>query len=1073
MTDRRGRRGTIRLVPLALAALAVCEGAAAVVPEGPAGGAQGARQAEDGGWSAGPALGYDGDAELLAALDVGAEPGLAVPPTARLTARWSEVERAPGTYDWSSLARAVDALSAAGHRVVLCLTGPHPTHLPSGGVPSPLEGDSLAAWIEFARTAVRELGDGIAAYQVWDRVGGETPVTARDYAFLLKNTALALRAEARARGSRAGIVQAAVGAGTLEWQQRLWELDVAAYIDVLPLDVPVATRRAELVTALRELQAENLRHPPAAALWVRVAGRRGAGRWDGTALAVTALAAGAATALVEIGPEHGADTARWLAGAHGLLDRGGFAAAPEGTLRLETPDGAALPQGRVLGRFFSEADFSTLILYDAPGPASELPTDRLVVDTSFVRNARVVDPVDGSERRVPSAPLEEGARGRSVRISRAGRPLGLVFEQGASSPGFALDPEEARSERRRELTAEEVIARYQQVQKYQDDRLERWTARGRTELHLVLTRGGASTVDVGIESNYFWERGRELEWEQTDYSFNGNAVRWKKIPQLPQLQVEKVVTVPLDLSLDRTYAYRLVGSGRVDGRESYVLAFEPLESDTTLSLYRGRVWIDRETFVRLKMEVVQSNLEAPVISNEEVSRYAPFVGPDGMEYWLLASTDSQQIWKTMGRNFVVRRQLTFSDLQVNPDRRRFEERRAAAYASSHTMLRDTAEGFRYLDREPDGTRTVRDEFKSRQLFAAAGALKDQSTDGVVPLAGFNYFNYNFRGRDLQVNALFAGVLGFFTVSDPNLFGSRNDATLDTFLIGIKTEDRVFVGDQEIETELLEQRNQNLLGQVGFPLGSFFRINLVGGVTFRRYFDSDDAAAAIDAYNEQNAGQALTFIRPVDHEEYTVGVGAEFNRFGWNLRADGALFSRSEWKAWGMFDGTGQTFVALDPATGLYEPAAASDVFDEFSRWRVTGFKEWYLRGFQKLRAEINYLDGRDLDRFSRYNFSLFGDTRLNGFSGSGVRFDRGWIGRAGYSFNAFEAVQLNAVLETARIENDENGPGYQSHTGFGFSGNVPGPWTTVWSLSYGLAVDSDIEELKGEQEFLLLVFKLF
>jgi hypothetical protein len=90
-----------------------------------------------------------------------------------------------------------------------------------------------------------------------------------------------------------------------------------------------------------------------------------------------------------------------------------------------------------------------------------------------------------------------------------------------------------------------------------------------------------------------------------------------------------------------------------------------------------------------------------------------------------------------------------------------------------------------------------------------------------------------------------------------------------------------------------------------------------------------------------------------------------------------------------------------------------------------------------------------------------------------VRFDRGWIGRAGYSFNAFEAVQLNAVLETARIENDENGPGYQSHTGFGFSGNVPGPWTTVWSLSYGLAVDSDIEELKGEQEFLLLVFKLF
>ena len=59
-----------------------------------------------------------------------------------------------------------------------------------------------------------------------------------------------------------------------------------------------------------------------------------------------------------------------------------------------------------------------------------------------------------------------------------------------------------------------------------------------------------------------------------------------------------------------------------------------------------------------------------------------------------------------------------------------------------------------------------------------------------------------------------------------------------------------------------------------------------------------------------------------------------------------------------------------------------------------------------MRAEINYLDGSDLDRFSRYEFSFFGDDRLNGFSGSGVRFDQGWIARAGYAFNLFEVIRL-------------------------------------------------------------------
>ena len=36
-----------------------------------------------------------------------------------------------------------------------------------------------------------------------------------------------------------------------------------------------------------------------------------------------------------------------------------------------------------------------------------------------------------------------------------------------------------------------------------------------------------------------------------------------------------------------------------------------------------------------------------------------------------------------------------------------------------------------------------------------------------------------------------------------------------------------------------------------------------------------------------------------------------------------------------------------------------------------------------------------------------------------------------------------------------------------------GPWKTVISLNYGYALKSDIPDLEGEQEFLLIILKLF
>ncbi len=980
-------------------------------------------------------------------------------PLVRIEARWERVESVPGAYDWTEFAPAIDALESAGYRAVLALGGSHPHHLPQGGPPSPLDGGSLEAWLDFVRSAARTFSGRVVAFELGVGPPGGSGADADIRALVLKQSTLAVRAELGARGAQALIVQGAIPAGALDWQRLLWERDVAAYVDVLPIVCEAAVDLDPPGERVQAMFEASLRHPPAPELWVYAGAEAG---WDGAALAVGALTTGASVALFQ--PSTHEEIA-WANGLQRTLDAG-YGPAARGALRLVYDEGPQPTAARVFGRFFNERDFSTLVVYHAPGAGEPAG---LVVDSGTARNVRLLDPVTGDTRRARTTEVE-GHSGRVVRLETAPAPAGLLYQSQLVTPGFETPAEDLEVASERGLTAEEVIARFQQLQRDQDDRLERWTARGRIDFHFKLGQS-ASTVDVSIDSNYFWERGGQLEWEQTSYFINGNRVRWKNIPELPLIQPEKVITLPLDLTLDRTYAYRHAGEERVGGREAYVIAFEPVAPDPTRSLYRGRVWIDKQTFARLKASVIQNNLEAPVLSNEETDRFQELPGPDGHAYWMLASIDGQQVWNAAGRTFVVERELTFGEFEINPRPAEFEQRRQAAYASQNQMLRDTDEGFRYLERQADGSRVVKQEQDTSQLFAAAGAFKDGSYDNVVPLAGVNYFDYDLWGKNIQVNALFAGVLGLFTASKPSLGGTRNDLTVDAGLNALKSENQVYEGNDEVEAEAVEERNQTLALRLGLPAGQFVKFNLIAGLALRQYFDSDDGDAAIEAYNEAN-GANLGFVLPQDHVELTGTAEVEFNRRGYNVSAAVARSRRSDWAAWGLMDmDRGGDFGAI--VDGVFVADGGEPVQDDFTRWRLFAGKEWHLAKFQKIRAAVNWLDGSDLDRFSRYEFSFLGDDRLNGFSGTGVRFDEGLIGRLGYAFNLFEVVRFDAALESARVEQVGTGVGSQSFSGAGLSANFVGPWKTVINVNYGYALASDIPDLEGQQEFLALVLKLF
>ena len=120
-----------------------------------------------------------------------------------------------------------------------------------------------------------------------------------------------------------------------------------------------------------------------------------------------------------------------------------------------------------------------------------------------------------------------------------------------------------------------------------------------------------------------------------------------------------------------------------------------------------------------------------------------------------------------------------------------------------------------------------------------------------------------------------------------------------------------------------------------------------------------------------------------------------------------------------------------------------------------------------------FIGGSGLDRFSQYSFGRFGAESLAGYAGTGLRFDTGYLARAGWAFNILEVVRFDLSAEFARVNDSLEDGRFRNFSGVGLSFNVVGPWKTIWQGSYGRAVTSDVPGLEGTQEFQFIVLKLF
>ena len=200
-----------------------------------------------------------------------------------------------------------------------------------------------------------------------------------------------------------------------------------------------------------------------------------------------------------------------------------------------------------------------------------------------------------------------------------------------------------------------------------------------------------------------------------------------------------------------------------------------------------------------RIEAAQTGLRGAVVSSEQTDEFARI--PPGV--WVPSRSDVRQLYEGAAYRTPIHRVLVLDTHAVNaPD---FAVRRAAAYASDHAILRDTASGYRYVEGDARGAASGSatgwavgapdpgsdGHPTSRVRTLAFGVIVDPNISQPLPFAGISYLDFNLFGTGTQFNGFFGGSYGQLAFSVPSLRGSRWQLAGRAFGIASSYNDRAF------------------------------------------------------------------------------------------------------------------------------------------------------------------------------------------------------------------------------------------------------------------------------------------
>ena len=174
--------------------------------------------------------------------------------------------------------------------------------------------------------------------------------------------------------------------------------------------------------------------------------------------------------------------------------------------------------------------------------------------------------------------------------------------------------------------------------------------------------------------------------------------------------------------------------------------------------------------------------------------------------------------------------------------------------------------------------------------------------------------------------------------------------------------------------------------IGHPLGPYLKAS---AFLFAQYDDY-----------KSDSDTAPTFVVPTS--TFTLGAGLRLNwsQAGYNVTAEGDYYDRQNW-------------AALGRSRLLHLPAVAEGLLEVL----VSVQKGFYFADFRKLLVKVDYLGGKDLDRFSQWDFGPFSTHSMTGFPSGSVLADSAWLNNLSYGLNIENVIRFELEYDQALVTN--------------------------------------------------------
>jgi len=176
--------------------------------------------------------------------------------------------------------------------------------------------------------------------------------------------------------------------------------------------------------------------------------------------------------------------------------------------------------------------------------------------------------------------------------------------------------------------------------------------------------------------------------------------------------------------------------------------------------------------------------------------------------------------------------------------------------------------------------------------------------------------------------------------------------------------------------------------------------------------------------------AADFVIPASTPVHGARVALAWSKGPWSGVAWWNPARRQTWHPWG-----------IDAAD--YTP---DDV--DFQRYGLTASRSWVIGRGAIGRVEGNWMDGHDLDRFSRYSVDSF-ENVLHGYPSASLRFDHGAIARSVATWSPAARLRLDGFFDWAWVHDPGFGHGLRSYPGVGTAAEIPLPGRFLVAVEWG------------------------